>query len=129
MYRKVRTTPGPAHDLAAFQARVAAGDFHPMVGTAVEPVAHVYDCTKREARQVIKRIVCALTPQHYARSIIMNNDEPADEYGIVIEEVGWYVKLQINMDDGDAEVCSCHPTERDLRTKGGVIPASDHTWR
>lgn len=129
MYRKVRTTAGPVHDLAAFQARVAAGDFYPMVSSAVEPVTRVYECTKREAYQAIQRIVCALTPEHYAQSIIMNNGVPADEYGIVIEDNGWYVKLQINVIDGDAEVCSCHPPERELRTKGGVVPASDHKWR
>ena len=59
----------------------------------------------------------------------MSSGVPADEYGIVIEDNGWYVNLQINGDDGDAEVCTCHPPERDLRTKGGVVPASDHNWR
>ena len=129
MYRKVRTTPGPVNDLAAFQALVAAGNFHAMAGTALQPVMDVYECTKKEAYKEIRQIVCALTSQHYSRSIIMNNNVPADEYGIVIEEIGWYVKLQVNLDDGEAEVCSCHPPKRDMMTKGGLIPASDPNGR
>lgn len=125
MYRKVRTTSGPVNDLAALQARVVKGEFHAMVTTALEPVIVEYECTTREAYDVITRIVCALPMRHYSRSIIMHNGVPADAYGIMFGETGWYVKLQINVQDGDAEVCSCHPPERDLMTKGGRIPASD----
>ena len=124
-YRKVRTAKGPANDLAAFQARVAANDFHAMSGPALGAVIAVYGSTYAVARRLIARIVCSLTAKNYSRTIIMHNAVYADEYGIMFDELGWYVKLKINLDDGDAEVCSCHLTRREMMTKSGRIPAYD----
>lgn len=124
-FRKSRVLRGPVHDLTAFQALVAAGTFHSYAGSARDRVVEVFGCTRGEAGRIIQEIVCSLTPDDYARSIQMDNGAAADEYGRMFEDLGWYVKLLFNTDDGEAEVCSCHLTRYPLKTKTGIIESYD----
>ena len=45
----------------------------------------------------------------------------ADEYGLSIEGVGWYIKLCIDRSIPEVVVISFHPPERPMRTKAGMI--------
>jgi hypothetical protein len=68
--------------------------------------------------------VLALTVANYAHTIQTPTGQVQDVYGKVIEEEGWYMKIEIGMDDGQPGIVSCHPAEHDLDTKGGIVPRS-----
>jgi hypothetical protein len=57
-------------------------------------------------------------------TVKMPNGQVMDVYGKVIEEDGWYLKIEIHMEDGQPGIVSCHPAVRDLATRSGVVPAS-----
>ena len=119
-----RTAPGPSVDLAEFQTQVRAGNFHVYVKRALETIQLVLECTQREARQYAKRAVLSLQEGDYAHTLKMPDGQLMDVYGKVIEEDGWYLKIEIHMNDGQPGIVSCHPAARDLATRNGVVPAS-----
>jgi hypothetical protein len=57
----------------------------------------------------------------------MPDGQIMDVYGKVIEEDGWYLKIEIHMHDGQPGILSCHPAERDLTTRTGVVPGTRRT--
>lgn len=124
-FRKPKVIPGPIYSLLAFQSAVAAGSFHAYARSARDPVILEFGCTRRQAGRIIQRIVAVLTPADYSRSVRLDNGESADEYGCTYAELGWYLKLLVNQDDGEAEVCSCHLTRFPLITRAGRIEAFD----
>jgi hypothetical protein len=84
----------------------------------------VRECTRREARQYAKGAVLSLQHGDYAHTLKMPDGQLMDVYGKIIEGDGWYLKIEIHMNDGQPGIVSCHPAARDLVTRNGVVPAS-----
>lgn len=123
-----RSVPGPSVDLAEFQTQVRAGNFHVYSRRALDSIQLVRECTRREARQYAKRAVLSLQDNDYAHTLKMPDGQLMDVYGKVIEGDGWYLKIEIHMNDGQPGIVSCHPAARDLTTLAGVVPASTRSF-
>jgi hypothetical protein len=122
MRMKIATrVPGPAFDLAAIQARIRAGDFHVYKSRALNVLQSVLACTEWQARQYASKAVLSLEPGDYAHTLETLNGQLQDVYGRVLDEAGWYVKLEIHMNDGQAGIVSCHPAEHDIVTLNGLV--------
>jgi hypothetical protein len=117
-----RRAPGPHYDLEAFKAEVRAGNVHVYRGRAIDIIRELRKCSQREARQYAKDAVLSLTVHDYAHSIETHAGQVHDVYGMVLQEEGWYLKIEINVDDGQPGIVSCHPAEYDLQTRGGIVP-------
>lgn len=124
-FRKNRVIRGPVHNLSALQAAIRAGSFHAFATSARRRVIAVFGCSQPESLQRIQAIIAVLRTGDYARTVRMDDGIMADEYGVMYEGVGWYVKLRYNADDQEAEVCSCHLPRFPITTRRGVINASD----
>jgi len=66
--------------------------------------------------------VLSLKPEDYAHTLEVQDNQIQDVYGLVIQEEGWYLKIEIHVGDGEPGIVSCHPAEYDLRTRGGIVP-------
>jgi hypothetical protein len=119
-----RSVPGPSVDLAEFQAQVRAGNFHVYKTRALNCIQLIHECTQKEARQYARRAVLSLRDDDYAHTLKMPDGQLMDVYGKVIEGDGWYLKIEIHMNDGQPGIVSCHPAARDLATRKGIVPAS-----
>ena len=64
----------------------------------------------------------ALRPGDYAYTLRMPNGQVQDVYGMLIKADGWYLKIEIHMDDGQPGIVSCHPAEHDVVTLLGTVP-------
>jgi len=117
-----RRAPGPYYDLEAFKAEVRAGNVHVYRGRAVDIIQEVLDCAPRDARRYACNAVLSLTESNYAHSLEMHDGQVHDVYGLVVDETGWYLKIEIHVGDGQPGIVSCHPAEYDLRTRGGIVP-------
>ncbi len=78
--------------------------------------------TRTEALDWIHGVIAELRPQDFAHSTQLEV-HTADVYGVVAGNRGWYLKLTV---ENDARgrlvlVISCHPVERPLMTRLGVI--------
>lgn len=122
-----KIVPGPRVDLAEFQAQVRAGNVHVYKTRALNVIQTVRKCRVREARAYAKRAVLSLEDGDYAHTLRMPDGQIMDVYGKVIEEDGWYLKIEIHMHDGQPGILSCHPAERDLTTRTGVVPGTRRT--
>jgi hypothetical protein len=111
-------------DLAEFQAQVRAGNVHIYKTRAVNIIRTVRECGYLRAVEYAKQAVLSLTPGDYAHSLEMPTGQVHDVYGKLIEAEGWYVKIEINMYDGQPGIVSCHPAEYDVATRHGVVPRS-----
>jgi hypothetical protein len=69
-------------------------------------------------------VVLSLQDGDYAHTLKMPDGQLMDVYGKIIEGDGWYLKIEIHMNDGQPGIVSCHPAARDLATRNGVVPAS-----
>jgi hypothetical protein len=116
--------PGPVVDLKEFQTQVRAGNVHIYKTRALDIIQAVRKCRVQEARVYAKRAVLSLEDGDYAHTLQMPDGQLMDVYGKVIEDDGWYLKIEIHMKDGQPGVLSCHPAERDLVTRSGVVPRS-----
>jgi hypothetical protein len=123
-----RSAPGPSVDLTEFQTQVRAGNFHVYSKRALDCIQLVRECTRREARQYARRAVLSLQEGDYAHTLKMPDGQLMDVYGKVIDKDGWYLKIEIHMNDGQPGIVSCHPAARDLATRKGVVPASTRTF-
>ncbi|MBW3570327.1 MAG: hypothetical protein KY467_04405 [Gemmatimonadetes bacterium] len=124
-----RSVPGPAVDLAQFQAQVRAGNFHVYVTRALTCIQRLRECRPREAREYARRAVLSLQEGDYAHTVKMPDGQLMDVYGKVIEEDGWYLKIEISMHDGQPGIVSCHPAAHDLATRSGVVRASTRRFQ
>lgn len=117
----------PCVPLKTIQAIVAAGRVDVGSTRARDPIMQHYDCSAAEAVQFAKDTISKLRPRDFIKQVTLGGGQRADEYGILQGDTGWYVKVLVarNADaSGDRVVVpSCHPAERDMRTKGGVVPA------
>jgi hypothetical protein len=72
--------------------------------------------------------VLSLQEGDYAHTLKMPDGQLMDVYGKVIDKDGWYLKIEIHMNDGQPGIVSYHPAARDLATRKGVVPASTRTF-
>ncbi|HEX2079452.1 MAG TPA: hypothetical protein VHG08_17125 [Longimicrobium sp.] len=124
MLRKGGQVPGPAYDLAAFQAEVQKRNVHVYKGRALDIIKVLRECSQAEARAFARRTVLMLTPDDYAHTLKMPDGQIQDVYGRLIAGEGWYLKIEINRYDGQPGIVSCHPAAYDLVTRSGVVPSS-----
>ena len=61
-----------------------------------------------------------LTVDNFHKSVQLTYDV-ADEYGLKIDGVGWYIKLCIDRTVPEVVVISFHPPQWPMRTKAGTI--------
>lgn len=84
--------------------------------------------TLEEAGSFILRGIKKLEACNYVESILQWNDPKciADVYGLIFEDLSWYVKFRIDREEGILEEISFHPPERDLVTVEGMkIPKGE----
>lgn len=117
-----RSVPGPGVDLAEFQAQVRAGNYHVYKTRAVIIIRALHDFSYLRAVEFAKQAVLSLTPGDYAHTLKMPDGQLHDVYGKLIDEEGWYVKIEIHIHDGQPGIVSCHPAEYDLATRSGIVP-------
>jgi hypothetical protein len=70
----------------------------------------------------VKKLVVAgeLAVDNFHRSVQLTYDV-ADEYGLNIDGVGWYIKLCIDRTVPEVVVISFHPPQWPMRTQAGTI--------
>lgn len=124
MLSKGKQVPGPRFDLEQFKAELRAGNFHVYRTRALDPIRRLRGCGLKEARAYARDAILSLTPEDYAHTLDLPNGQVQDVYGKVIEADGWYLKIEIHMDDKQPGIVSCHPAEYDLTTRRGVVPRS-----
>lgn len=117
-----KRVPGPYYDLEAFKAEVRAGNVHVYWSRATAIIQRSRRCSQREARQFAKDAVLSLTANDYAHSIETDAGQVHDVYGLILQEEGWYLKIEIKVSNGRPGIISCHPAEFDLQTRGGIVP-------
>lgn len=121
--------PGPGVDLAAFQAQVRNGIFHVYKTRALDVICRIRKCTVREAREHVKVAVLSLEAGDYSHTLRTPNGQVQDVYGRLIQGEGWYLKIEIQMHDGEPGIVSCHPAEHDLSTVRGTVSRSRRRFR
>lgn len=127
MLPRGKQVPGPRFDLEQFKSELRSDNFHVYRTRALDPIRAVLGCTARRARTFARQAVLALEPGDYAYTLAMPNGQVQDVYGVLINADGWYLKIEIHMDDGQPGIVSCHPAEYDIVTIRGTLPRS--TWR
>lgn len=124
MFARGRQVPGPQVDLERFKEALVAGRFHVYRTRALDPICRVLRCSVRKARDFARRAALSLQDVDYAHTLVMPNGQAQDVYGLLINLDGWYLKIEIHMEDGEPGIVSCHPAEYDLVTLGGLVPGS-----
>jgi hypothetical protein len=119
-----RRIPGPYYDLEAFKAEVRAGNVHVYDGRAVKIIRALRGYSRERAISFAIEAVLALTPGDYAHTLKVHGDQIQDVYGLIIQEEGWYLKIEIHVGDGQPGIVSCHPAEYDLQTRRGTVPGA-----
>jgi hypothetical protein len=115
----------PIHNLAGVQARLRSGeDFMLARERGVNDISEALSCTAVEARSFALRSVLSLTEGDYGRYSIEYPKITFDEYGKVIDDDGWYIKLGVNESDVIV-IGSCHPALHEITTlDGSHVPRS-----
>jgi hypothetical protein len=126
IYATGKRARGPHYDLEVLKACVRADNFHVYKSRALDIVQQVFKCGKVQARTYVREIVLSLEAADYSHTLRHPNGAVQDVYGKLIQGEGWYIKIEIDFSDGEAGVISCHPAERELSTRRGVLPP---TWR
>jgi hypothetical protein len=80
------------------------------------------------ARATVQMTVAALTTRSFAESKEQTYDV-CDVYGVLVEGVGWYLKLCIDEAVPEVAIISFHPLEHPLRTNGGMVKPLGWTER
>lgn len=127
MLRRGTQVQGPRFDLEQFKAELRSDNFHVYRTRALDPIRRVLGCGARQARAFARQAVLQLQPGDYAYTLAMPNGQVQDVYGVLINFDGWYLKIEIHMDDGQPGIVSCHPAEHDIITIRGTVPRA--TWR
>ena len=119
-----KRVPGPYYDLEAFKAEVRADNVHVYRTRAVDIIRSLLNCSRDAATEFAKRAVLSLKAEDYAHTLEVWGGQSQDVYGLLIEGTGWYLKIEIHVDDGEPGIVSCHPAEYDLRTRRGMVPGA-----
>ena len=127
MLPRGKQVQGPRFNLEEFQSEVRSDNFHVYRTRALDPIRNVLRCSATQARGFARQAVLSLTEGDYAHTLAMPNGQVQDVYGVLINADGWYLKLEIHMEDGEPGIVSCHPAEYDIVTLRGIVPRA--TWR
>jgi hypothetical protein len=127
MLPRGKQVQGPRFDLEQFKAELRSENFHVYRTRALDPIRQVLRCGARQARAFARQAVLSLQPGDYAYTLAMPNGQVQDVYGVLVNAGGWYLKIEIHMDDGQPGIVSCHPAEYDIITIRGTVPRA--TWR
>ena len=122
--RNGKRVPGPRHDLAAFQAEVRKGNVHVYATRARDIIQRLRNCGRAEAIRYATNVALSLELGDYSETLEMVNGQVMDVYGTLVQVEGWYVKIEINMDDNQPGIVSCHPAKYDIKTQVGKVPRS-----
>lgn len=100
------------------------------LSSSIKPVIAAYSDSKPymstfEAENLIIDALLQLRDENFVRTVIMKaNGARADEYGMIYDNRGWYLKLNIETYPGSDERyvdnISFHPPRRNLTTTGGI---------
>jgi hypothetical protein len=91
--RRAATTKGPHHPLDEVKQLVAARSFMVQRGGALDLL--VPPLTYLAAHGFIAAAIQILTEDNFHKTVPLTWDQ-ADEYGLNIDGVGWYIKLCID---------------------------------
>jgi hypothetical protein len=115
---RVVAARGPHHSLDEVKRLVASGSFTVMKGRGLSLL--VPPLTYAEALGFVAAAVQLLSVDNFHATVQLTYDI-ADEYGITIENTGWYIKLCIDRDIPEAVVISFHPPAHPMRTRAGIV--------
>lgn len=89
--------------------------------------------TRKAAYTFAKKVLEGLTPGNFYRPKTLEGTayQPttkADEYGVVVDGEGWYIKIAIEGEEREVlSVISFHPPKYSFRTKDGTVIPADPT--
>lgn len=113
-----RALTRPHYPLDEVKQLVAEGSFLVMRGRAlnllVPPMTYV------AARGFIAAAIQLLTEDNFYKTVSLTWEQ-ADEYGLNVDGVGWYIELCIDRTIPEVAVISFHPPERPMRTRAGLV--------
>lgn len=89
-----------------------------MKGRALELL--VPPLTYAAALGFIAAAIQRLTLDNFYRTVQLTYDV-ADEYGLNLEGVGWYIKVCVDRTVPELVVISFHPPQRPMRTRAGIV--------
>ena len=119
-----RRVHGPCFDLEAFKTELRAGNYHVYRTRAANVIQKLLGCGSPRAERFARDVVLSLNDGDFAHSIQLPNGQKHDVYGKLLQEEGWYVKIEIHIRDGEPGIVSCHPAEYDVQTRKGIVPRS-----
>lgn len=88
--------------------------------TGTDMIIAVRRCGAADAVRFAKFAVLMLSERDYSETVRLASGADADVYAKVLEENPWYIKLLLD-EERELVILSCHLTDRDLRTRGGVV--------
>lgn len=68
-----------------------------------------------------------LTVDNYYKTVKLTYDV-ADEHGLNVDGVGWYIKVCIDRTVPEVVVISFHPPQRPMRTKAGMVSRRESAY-
>ncbi len=116
------------YDLTEISACLASDRVFVATRTAIEMIRALMNVDRRTAEGVGRDVVRRLVPGNYSGTVQLR-EGPADEYGVVVEGVSWYVKLHLNRRTGFLHIVSCHLPDRDIHTVAGIVTCTQHGVR
>lgn len=123
----------PKYDLKEIQSLVKSSDMDKIWFSApsrsINEVIRVYGNTDNpksyeDAVDFIFDGLLALTRDDFVKIAPQWENEFADVYGVIFDELPWFVKFIFN--DGELEEISFHPPKQEMKTvSGNVIPPEE----
>jgi hypothetical protein len=115
------------YDLADIAACLASDSVFVARRTATEMIQAHLQVDPWTAERFAQQVVARLRPGNYGGTKRLLDGTWADEYGIVVDGVSWYVKLQLF--GADLHVVSCHLPQWDIHTVDGIVTCTQHGIR
>ena len=119
---------GPEYDLAEVAACLIGGEVVVATRSASEMISAHLGLDRRAATALARRVVALLEPRNYSGTVLLR-EGPADEYGIVVDGVSWYVKLHLDRLAARLHIISCHLPDRDIHTVEGIVTCTQRGVR
>ena len=76
--------------------------------------------TPREGIEFAKRVTQILAERHFSETVSLHTGK-ADVYALRVDDVGWYIKLNIDEDGPETTFISLHPLEHPINTNAGRV--------
>ncbi|MEK2646447.1 hypothetical protein [Bdellovibrio sp. BCCA] len=128
VHRKVKPAHvPPANHLAKVKKLTEQNKIEATKTRALDFVQRIYKCGPSDAIKKITKEILELDKSNFAHTRTINSLE-CDVYGKIIDAIPWYIKFCIDKDNlgrkGEfVNNLSFHPTEEELTTQSGKIPA------